>query len=325
MKKVSIVVPMFNEEEAAPLFFEAIDKVIAGLPNYEFEIVAVNDGSRDTTLDILKSEFEKRNNLVVVSLSRNWGHESAVRAGLLSCTGDCVIPMDADLQDPPEVIPLLLEEWEKGFDVVNAKRSSRKKDSAFKRNTAGLYYKILHSFSKKVKLPQNVANFRLIDRRVLDIINNLPEKERVFRIEVPFVGFKTSEVLFVRPERSKGETKYSLKSMINLAIESFTSLTSKPLLIPMYLAIFFGVIDVLSFLTQLAFLIVNMCQPENALGFKEVIVAWSDMRLWLALNIVTLFLVIILGCFALVGMYLSTTLTEVRGRPTVIVDEVLRK
>lgn len=317
MKKVSIVIPMYNEQEAAPLFFEAIDKVIGMLPNYEFEIVAVNDGSHDSTLEILKSEFEKRNNLVVVNLSRNWGHESAVRAGLLTCTGDAIIPMDADLQDPPEVIPTLIEQWENGFEVVNARRSSRKKDTAFKRNTAGLYYKVLQKFSKHVKIPQNVANFRLIDRKVLDAVNALPEKNRVFRIEVPFVGFKTCEVLFERPSRSVGETKYSLNAMVNLAIESFTSLTTEPLKVPVWIGMAFGIADVVSFLALLVFFILDLS--------KVTYIGQFGLSIWLIVNLMTMFFVILVTILGLFGAYLAASVEESRSRPAVIIDEVFKK
>lgn len=317
MKKVSIVVPMYNEQEAAPLFFEAIDKVIANIEGYEFEIVAVNDGSRDATLDYLKSEFEKRNNLVVVNLSRNWGHEAAVRAGLLTCTGDAIIPMDADLQDPPELIPSLIEAWESGYDVCNAKRSSRKKDTAFKRNTAGMYYKILQKFTKKVKIPQNVANFRLISRKVLDAVNALPEKDRVFRIEVPFVGFKTCEVLFERPNRSIGETKYSLSSMINLAIQSFTSLTVEPLKIPLYCGLVFFGINMVSWIAQLVLFILDLC--------NVMMISPLFLSTWLIINIVGLLFCFLLMILGLMGAYLGTAVEESRARPTVIIDEVYKK
>ena len=317
MKKVSIIVPMYNEQEAAPYFFAALDKVLAGIKGYEFEIVAVNDGSKDDTLSILKAEYEKRNNLVVVNLSRNWGHECAVRAGFLNCTGDCAIPMDADLQDPPEVIPSMLEMWEQGFKVVNAKRSSRKADSSFKKNTAGAYYKVLEKFGKKVKIPQNVANFRLIDRRVIDEVNALKESTRVFRVEVPFVGFKTCEVTFVRPERVKGETKYPLKSMISLALDSIVSLSTEPLKLPIKFGIFFGGLSCLSALTQLVFFILNLCKVTH---ITEVTM-WAWLIIWIVVGFFSLIL-LMLGLF---GIYLGETVTESRGRPTVIVDEVLRK
>lgn len=317
MKKISIIVPMYNEEEAAPYFFEAIDKVIEGIPGYDFEIVAVNDGSKDGTLELLKKEHEKRNNLVVVNLSRNWGHECAVRAGFINCTGDCAIPMDADLQDPPEIIPEMIKMWEDGYKVVNAKRSSRKNDTSFKRNTAGLYYKILNKMGKKVKIAQNVANFRLIDRRVIDEVNALPEKNRVFRVQVPFVGFKTGEVLFVRPNRVKGETKYPLKSMINLALDSITSLTTVPLKLPITIGIVSGGLAGVSVLTELVFFILKLCNVVNLSG----VTLWG----WLLASLIVGFFAITMLVLGLFGIYLGTITEEVRGRPAVIVDEVLRK
>ena len=317
MKKVSIIVPMYNEQEAAPYFFEALDKVIAGIQGYEFEIVAVNDGSKDETLNILKAEFEKRKNLVVVNLSRNWGHECAVRAGFINCTGDCAIPMDADLQDPPEVIPNMLEMWEQGYKVVNAKRSSRKADSSFKKNTAGMYYKILDKFGKKVKIPQNVANFRLIDRRVIDEVNALPESTRVFRVEVPFVGFKTGTVEFVRPERVKGETKYPLKSMVNLALDSIVSLSVEPLKFPIKLGVGFGCLAGLSLMTEFVFFILNLCKVTHL----SAVTLWG----WLIVALIVGFFAATMLVLGLFGIYLGETVNETRGRPTVIVDEVFRK
>lgn len=203
MKKISIVVPMYNEVEVAPLFFDAINKVIESCKDYEFEVVAVNDGSKDGTLDLLIKKQEEMDNLVVVDLSRNWGHESAVRAGLLTASGDAIIPIDADLQDPPEIIPEMIKMWEDGYKVVNARRGSRNKDTSFKKNTAGIYYKVLNKLSGKIKIPNNVANFRLLDRQVLDEINKLSESNRVLRIEIPFVGFKTGEVVLLEKRGRK--------------------------------------------------------------------------------------------------------------------------
>ena len=142
MKKISIVTPMYNEAPMVHLFLETVDGVLKKLTNYDYEIVCVNDGSKDGTLELLKKEQDTFPKLVIVDLSRNWGQESAVRAGLLTASGDAIIPMDADLQDPPELIPEMIGKWEEGFEVVNAKRVSRKKDTACKRNTAGIYYRI---------------------------------------------------------------------------------------------------------------------------------------------------------------------------------------
>ena len=140
MKLISIVVPMFNEEEMAPLFVKRVSDVLSTLNNYDYEIVAINDGSKDNTLEVLKTEQDKNSKIVIVNLSRNWGHESALYAGLKVAKGDAIIPMDADLQDPPEIIPDMVKMWEEGYDVVNARRSSRKEDTLLKRNTASMFY-----------------------------------------------------------------------------------------------------------------------------------------------------------------------------------------
>lgn len=318
MKTISIVVPMYNEEEMAPLFFAALDPIMAELSDYSFELVAVNDGSKDNTLNLLKQEQEKRSNLVVVNLTRNWGHESAVHAGLMTCTGDAIIPMDADLQDPPEIIPEMVKMWEDGYQVVNARRSSRKKDSSFKKNTAGIYYKMLNKMSPKVKIPQNVANYRLVDRKVLDEVLKLSEKNRVFRVEVPFVGFKTGEVLFARPERAKGKSKYNLKAMTNLAIDSFTALSVKPLRMSISLAVLMGILFVVSGLTELVLFILSC---TNVLSGISSMAYWG----WLLINVILLFTTIICVVIAVNSLYLGMVTEEVRNRPDVIIDEVIKK
>ena len=222
MKLISIVVPMFNEEEMAPLFMKRVSDVLSTLNNYDYEIVAINDGSKDNTLEVLKTEQDKNSKIVIVNLSRNWGHESALYAGLKVAKGDAIIPMDADLQDPPEIIPDMVKMWEEGYDVVNARRSSRKEDTLLKRNTASMFYTWANKISKGIKIPHNVANYRLINRRALEEVLALEETARVFRVQVPFVGFKVGEVTFVRPKREKGKSKYKMSSMFSLAENSLS-------------------------------------------------------------------------------------------------------
>ena len=205
MKIISVVSPMFNEQEMASLFIKRVNDVLLSLNDYDYEIVLVNDGSNDKTLEILKKEQEINSKIVIVNLTRNWGHESALFAGLKVAKGDAIIPMDADLQDPPEIIPDMIKLWEEGYDVVNARRKSRKEDTFFKRKSAGLFYKWANKISRGVKIPQNVANYRLINRQALDEVLALEETSRVFRIEVPFVGFKVGEVYFSIPKREKGK------------------------------------------------------------------------------------------------------------------------
>lgn len=319
MKKISIVVPMYNEQEVAPLFFDAITKVVDSLKDkYEFEIVAVNDGSKDSTLSLLLEKQKELDHLVVVDLSRNWGHESAVLAGLQTATGDAIIPMDADLQDPPEIIPQMIEMWEDGYKVVNAKRGSRDKDTSFKKNTAGIYYKLLDSLSGKVKIPDNVANFRLIDRQVLDEVLALQEKNRVFRVEVPYVGFKTGEVLFAREERTKGESKYNFKAMFNLALSSIVSVSNNPLgwTIPLTSVSF--IITILSIITELVFYILYKCNVFMSIDS-------FSYGIWLIVNVILLLASFIFLTLGIIAVYMMEVVTESRGRPAVIINKVYRK
>ena len=204
MKKISIIVPMYNEEEMIPLFFETTNNVIKQIDNkYKVSYTCVDDGSKDRTLDLLKKQRKLQSNIRIVSFSRNFGHEAAVCAGLKQSNGDIMIVMDADLQDPPEVILQLIKKYEEGYDVVNAKRINREKDPFLKRITAEGFYSIINKLSYKNKIPSNVGNFRLMTRKVVDYINELTESNRVFRVEVPYVGFPTAEVEFVRPERKR--------------------------------------------------------------------------------------------------------------------------
>ena len=319
MKKISIIVPMYNECQMVSLFIETLTKVFdESLTCYDYEIVAVNDGSKDNTLELLKKEQETHDKLVIVDLSRNWGQEAAVHAGLKIATGDCVIPMDADLQDPPELLPELIKAWEDGSEVVNAVRVSRKTDTRFKRNTAGLYYRILDKLSPKVKIPGNVNNFRLLDRKVVDEINSLTENNRVFRVQVPFVGFKTSTVEFGRRSRAKGESHYPLKSMISLAMDSVTSLSSKPL----KWAIFICIGAFLAFLISgIAELVVYLVGLNTTNYFIEPSIYMG----WLIINVILLGLFIILFVLAIFGVYLSKIYDETQNRPSVIVREVIKK
>ena len=318
MKKISIVTPMYNEAPMVHLFLDTIDSVLSKLHNYDFEIICVNDGSKDDTLELLKQEQQNHPNLVIVNLSRNWGQEAAVRAGLLTANGDAVIPMDADLQDPPELLPQLLEKWEEGYDVVNAKRVSRKKDTAFKRNTAGIYYRILDKLSPKVKIPQNVNNFRLLDRKVVDQINALKETNRVLRIEIPFVGFKVCEIEFARQSRAKGESHYPLKAMINLATSSLTSLSTKPLSWSLTFTVILFFIFILSGIAELVLFILQMCQVHI---FLSEVGYWG----WLIINVILLIGVLLSGLLTILSLYTAKVVEESQGRPSVIIKEIIRK
>lgn len=317
MKLISVVVPMYNEEEMAPIFMEAVTSILDTLTNYKYEIIAVNDGSKDSTLNVLFDLKKQYKNLVIVNLSRNWGHEAALFAGLKEAKGDAIIPMDADLQDPPSVIPEMVKMWEEGYQVVNAKRKSRDEDTFLKRKTAGLFYKIINKISKKVRIPENVANFRLIDRKPLDHVLALSEKSRIFRIQVPYVGFKVGEVYFSRPERQKGKSKYNVNAMTELAIASAVSVTTRPLDWAFKAFIALLGVTTLSWITEIVFFIISLCKGSFELYSIYYLIG-------LVINIMLLLTTLIMGFIAIICMYLSKNYMETSNRPTVIVDEVYR-
>lgn len=319
MKKISLVIPMYNEEEMVPLLFSTLnEKLFVPLKDrYAFEVVAVNDGSKDKTLELLKVEQEKYSQLVIVNLSRNWGQEPAVRAGLVTASGDAVIPMDADLQDPPEIIPQMLEMWNNGYEVVNAIRVSRNKDTSFKRNSAGIFYRFLDKISPKVKIPNNVNNFRLLDRRVVDEVNAMSETNRILRVEIPFVGFKTGAVEIIRAERAKGVSHYPLKAMVSLAKNSMLSVSVKPLEYPVYIAIFLASTYMLSAVAELVLFILKLCKVIDI----SSLALWS----WLVINVILFIAVIIVSIQALNSLYLGKAVEESAKRPSVIIKEIIRK
>ena len=318
MKLISIVVPMYNEEEMAPLFVEKVSSILDTLNSYEYEIIAVNDGSVDNTLNVLKELQEKYTKLTIANLSRNWGHESALYAGLKLAKGDAIIPIDADLQDPPEIIPDMVKMWEDGYDIVNAKRKSRKQDSSLKRNTANLFYTWADKISKGVKVPHNVANYRLINRRALDKVLSLEETHRVFRIEVPFVGFKVGEVLFDRPKRQKGKSKYKMSSMFSLAIASTVSLTNRPLEWSIYLTVCLGLLFILSSVGQISLFVLGLI--TNTPVISEL---WHAV--WFVCNVMLILSTIVIFSIAVLSQYSGRSLDESRKRPAVIIEEVIKK
>jgi polyisoprenyl-phosphate glycosyltransferase len=309
MKLISIVVPMYNEEKVVKIFFSSINEVIASLKQYTFEIVVVNDGSKDKTLQLLLEQQNIQSNLVVVNLSRNFGHEPAVAAGIKIAKGDAVIPMDADLQDPPSLIGSLLEAFESGYEVVNAKRKTRHEDSFFKRLSAVKFYEFIGKLSGKVKIPNNVGHFRLISRRVADHVNQLVEKNRVFRIQVPFVGFKTTEVLFDRPKRAAGETHYNLKSMLKLAVDSITSTTSVPLVWPIMITIYLGFLTGISIVTQLTLFFV--------LSLDGII-----HLIWLIANVFALLFILLFFILSILALYISRVFIETQNRPFYVIESI---
>ncbi|AYQ43690.1 MULTISPECIES: glycosyltransferase family 2 protein [Burkholderia] len=225
---VSLVVPFYNEGEAVERFFDVVIPLMTSIDAIRFEIVCVNDGSRDDTLERLIRISTGERRVRVIDLTRNFGKEAALTAGLDEALGDAVIPLDADLQDPPSLIPVMIEHWRDGAEVVAAKRSNRACDSFAKRTAAAIYYRV-HNLLSDVKLPENVGDFRLMDRKVVNALRNLPERHRFMKGLFAWVGYRTVIVEYQRDARSAGHSKFSGWKLWNFALEGITSFSTVPL------------------------------------------------------------------------------------------------
>lgn len=228
MKKIDILIPAYNEELTIDLLYERLNNVINNIENYKFEMLFVNDGSSDMTLEKIKYLREKDNRISYIDLSRNFGKETAMIAGLDYITGDAVIIIDADLQDPPELIPEMIKWWEEGYDDVYAKRRSRKGESFLKKYSALMYYKVLTLVSN-VQIQENTGDFRLLDRRCIDALKKIREAQRYTKGMFSWIGYNKKEILFDRDSRIAGSTKWNYFKLFNLAIDGITSFTITPL------------------------------------------------------------------------------------------------
>ena len=236
MKKITIIIPAYNEEEALPFLFERLQKITTENPNYEYEILFINDGSKDKTIELIKEQRKKDPTISYVDLSRNFGKETAMIAGLDYATGDAVIFIDADLQDPPELIPELIKYWEQGYDDVYARRKSRQGETFFKKFTSKMYYKILQKMSR-VEIQIDTGDFRLLDRRCVNALKKLRESQRCSKSMFSWIGYNKKEVLYDRDPRVAGKTKWNYKRLVDLAIDGITSFTTSPLRLSTFIAI----------------------------------------------------------------------------------------
>lgn len=306
-KLLSIVAPAYNEEEVIETFCTTISDLCAKITGYDYEIVIINDGSSDKTESIMHRIQQENSHITYVSLSRNFGHEIAVTAGLDHAKGDIVILMDADLQDTPSIIPEMIAKYEEGYDIVNAKRSTRDGETFLKKFTAKAFYKVFSASSGKVKMPENVGNYRLVSRRAVESFKELRETHRFARGLFCWIGFPTTEIEFAREARFAGKTKYNYKTMINYAIEGLTSFTVAPLRWATYagcLAILFAICY-----TIYVLFMVFTHDPNLQPG-------WSSM------TIIMLFFgslqLIFLG---VIGEYLGRIFNETKNRPLYFIKE----
>lgn len=301
---LSLIVPVYNEQNSIPLFLESVTPTL-DTTSLNYEIIFINDGSQDLTWEVLLKQAEKNPQIKLLNLSRNFGKEIALTAGLQHASGDAAIPIDCDLQDPPELIPAMLEKWQEGYDVVLAKRKSRSHDSRTKRWSASLYYKIL-SLLSETDIPQNVGDFRLIDKKVLRVLNQYPERARFMKGIFASLGFKEYVLEFERPDRAEGQAKQNYYKLYQLAVEGIVSFTS----IPLKLWSFLGVTIAFLSLTYGLYLI-----------FKTMILG-VDVPGYASIMVVQLFMSgIILLSLGVIGEYLSRIFTEVKARPLYIVME----
>jgi glycosyltransferase involved in cell wall biosynthesis len=302
--EISVVVPLYNEELNIDYLFKRLLSELSRL-DMSYEIVCVNDGSKDNTIDCLIEHHHQNPRIKVVNLSRNYGKEIALSAGLDYANGNAVIPIDADLQDPPELIAKLVEKWREGYDVVYATRRSRQGESWVKRFTANVFYRTIDSLSQ-VPIPRNTGDFRLLDRRVVDALKRMPERNRFMKGLFAWVGFKQTSVIYDRPSRYKGETKWNYWKLWNFAIDGITSFSFLPLKVWSYVGL---LVAIPSFFYASFLVIRTLIYGIDFPGYASIMVA-----------------VLFLGGVQLVslgvlGEYLGRVYEEVKGRPLYLVRE----
>ncbi len=306
MKKVSVVIPMYYEEEVAQECYERVVKVLKSIQDYEYEIIFINDGSKDKTLEILEAIAKQDKNVKIISFSRNFGHQAAVTAGIKYVTGDAVVIIDADLQDPPELIPEMLKLWEQGNEVIYGKRKTRQGESRFKLLTAKLFYKTLNALSD-VDIPKDTGDFRLVDKKVIDVVNSMPEHNKFLRGLFSWVGFKQTAYEYERKERFAGKTKYPFKKMLKLAGDGIISFSSKPLKIVGGL----GIISIILSIIILIYSLISYIFELNSLtpGWTSIMVA------------ITLFSGVQLLSIWVMSEYMARIYDETKNRPQYIIDK----
>ena len=305
MKKISIIIPAYNEEESLPLLYERLSGVVNKIKNFEFEILFINDGSKDKTIQIIKELREKDKNICYVNLSRNFGKEIAMLAGLDYATGDAIIFMDADLQDPPELIPELIKYWEQGYDDVYARRKTRKGETWFKKFTARMYYKIVQSLTR-VEIQKDTGDYRLLDRRCANALKKMRENGRNSKSMFSWIGYNKKEVLYDRDPRIAGKTKWNYKKLIDLAIDGITSFTTSPLRISTYLAVPTFLMLFIYFIYVIAKCIVTSTVIQAFQAIILLILFFAGIQIML---------------FGIVGEYLGRIFNETKNRPLYFVDE----
>lgn len=303
--ELSVVVPLYNEELNIDYLFERLISVLNRL-NMNYEIVCVNDGSKDNTIERLIAHHHQNPDIKVVNLSRNYGKEIALSAGLDYTSGDAVVPIDADLQDPPELIEELVAKWREGYDVVLATRRSRQGEGWIKRFTANAFYRTIDRISR-VPIPRDTGDFRLMDRRVVEALKRMPERNRFMKGLFAWVGFKQTSILYDRPSRHQGETTWNYWRLWNFALDGITSFSFIPLKVWSYI----GLLVAIPAFFYASFLVIR------------TVIFGIDLPGYASLMVAVLFLGgVQLVSLGVIGEYLSRVYEEVKGRPLYLIREV---
>ncbi len=304
-KLLSLIVPVFNEEEVLPASYARMSAAMQALTGYDYEIIYVNDGSRDGTMKRLRAIAGEHKEVRVISFSRNFGHQLAVTAGMDNARGDALIIIDADLQDPPEVIAELVKAWENGADIAYGKRLKREGETVFKKLTAFCYYRLLNAMSA-YPIPLDTGDFRLLDKKVADVFLKMREHNRFLRGMSGWMGFDAVPVEYVRHERQAGKTKYTLKKMLRLAFDGILGFSYKPMSLALYAGAALGVTGMLGLIALIIIAATIGCAP------------W----LW-AVDGLVLVNALTLAAIGVQGAYLNRIYDEVRGRPLYIAAETI--
>jgi dolichol-phosphate mannosyltransferase len=304
--RISIVIPIYNEEKILPELTLRISNIIQRLPQYRWEVLYVNDGSTDESEIVMEQLTKHYSWLRVIHLSRNFGHQTAITAGTDYASGDAVILMDGDLQDPPDLIPQMIAKWRRGFDVVTARRQRRNGESKFKLATAFLFYRTLRLLSD-TPIPVDTGDFRLMSRAVVNALKNMPERSRFLRGMVSWTGFRQTEIEYERSERLEGKTKYTLFKMLRLASNGLLSFSRVPLQAIMALGVFFSGVSFIGILIVL----------------YQALILKTTARGWSSLMISFLFMGgIQLICLGMIGTYVGRIFDEVRARPLYFIQRI---
>ena len=309
MKKISILIPAYNEQEVLAILYSRLKQLADDIKDYNFEFLFVNDGSRDNTLEMIKKYAESDSRIAYVSLSRNFGKEIAMIAGLDHVTGDACVIIDADLQDPPELIPEMIKYWEQGYDDVYAKRNSRQGETWFKKASSKWFYKILQK-STHIPIQIDTGDFRLLDRRCVDALIQIRESQRYTKGMFSWIGYRKKEITYDRDPRIAGSTKWNYSKLFNFAIDGITSFTTAPLRISSILGI---LISIIAFIFIIVVVVKTLLFGDDVAGYPSL------MAVVLFLGGVQLL------SLGVTGEYIARIFNETKQRPLYFVEEYHHK